>query len=143
MSSGKVICKKCGHFEQVESIPDYDSWSCPLCTQDPKKRKILKITNCGTCSQSYESAGSCPICQTLDDYNVSKFRITTDPNNEWTGNRVITEDATLAVERGERILEERIRDEIQMKEYREQHIEELLVEQNKILAHLAKLEDTK
>jgi len=143
LSSSKVICKKCGHFELVDSIPEYEAYSCPLCTQTPGKMKLLRITHCGTCSQSYESNGSCPQCSILDDYNVSKFRVTTDPNNEWIGDRVITEDATIAVEKGERILRERVRDKIQEKEDRDNNIERLLIEQNKILSQLVDKEKLK
>lgn len=55
----------------------------------------------------------------------------------------VKENALDSVEKGERILRNRVKEEIEAKEKRERNIEALLVEQTKLLKKLVRMEKKK
>ena len=129
-----IICQKCGHYEISELEPEIDDWECSLCSprKDGAIRPLLSVTVCGKCQQTYDSKLDCPNCGPETHTRTYRMgKIGEYPESS------LTEHAKDAVEQGETILRNRVRDAIEDKARREKNIEALLVEQNSLLKKLA------
>jgi hypothetical protein len=62
---------------------------------------------------------------------------------DWGKEPTVKENVVDAVEKGERILKNRVREELEAKEKREKNIERLLIEQNRLLKKLVKVGNKK
>ncbi|MGY5152402.1 MAG: hypothetical protein ACW9XA_09050 [Candidatus Nitrosopumilus sp. bin_6a] len=133
MPDNTIICQKCGHYEVSGEIPDPDDWECSLCSprKDGVIRPLLSVTVCGKCQQTYDSKLDCPNCGPETHTRTYRMgKIGEYPESS------IQEHAKDAVEQGETILRNRVRDAIEEKARREKNIEALLVEQNNLLKKL-------
>jgi hypothetical protein len=137
-SSFKVTCKTCHRYEIVTQLPTIDDWRCSLCSarEDGVKRPLRQLTTCGTCNQVYDSKEDCPNCgfePKTKEYRMGKL-------GDWGKEPKVNENVRDAVEKGETILRKRVREKIEQNEERQINIEKLLIEQNKILKSLLKIE---
>ena len=142
-SQYKIVCNKCQHQEYWDSAPtqdQYDDWRCSLCSPrlDGVKRPLVRVTICGRCNQSYDSKEDCPNCGP----EIKTTKIKYGNIGDWPETRV-TENARQAVESGETILRNRIRNEQEEKADREKNIEKLLLKQTKLLEKLVRMEKKK
>ena len=141
--SYKVICQKCNRYEYHESMPtqeEYDDWQCTLCS--PRKDGVIRpkvsLIVCGKCSQTFPAGEDCPNCGP-----IIKTKTYTMGNIGNPKTATVTEHAMDSVEKGERILKNRVRQEIEAKERRDKNIEALLIEQTKLLKKLVRMEKKK
>jgi hypothetical protein len=136
----KVVCSKCGHYAYTENLPhSISDWDCPLCHTPKGTVRIQNFTKCGTCSQVFNSNESCPNCEKeprTREYRMGKI-------GDWGKEPTVKENVVDAVEKGERILKNRVREELEAKEKREKNIERLLIEQNRLLKKLVKVGNKK
>ena len=94
--------------------------------------RVQQFTKCGTCNQVFNSKESCPNCEVYPrtkEYRIGKL-------GNWGAEPKVSENVKDAVEKGERILKNRVRKEIEERERRDKNIEKLLIEQNKLLKKL-------
>ena len=120
--SYKVICTNCGHYEYQDSMPqesEYDDFFCKLCSRRPDGviRPKVSLIVCGKCNQTYAAGEDCPNCgpeiktKTYTMGNIGNPKTAT-----------VTEHAMDSVEKGERILKNRVRQEIEAKEKRDGYV---------------------
>ena len=122
----------CQRYEIVNSLPTIDEWRCSLCSTEDGVVRVQQFTKCGTCSQVYNSKESCPNCEVFPktkEYRMGKL-------GNWGKEPVVKENVKDAVEKGERILKNRVRNELEERTRRDKNIEKLLIEQNKLLRKL-------
>ena len=130
--SYKLTCKSCNRYEIVERLPTINEWRCTLCSTKDGVVRVQQFTKCGTCSQVYSSKENCPNCETFPktkEYRIGKL-------GNWGAEPVVKENVKDAVEKGERILKNRVRNELEERTRRDKNIEKLLIEQNKLLKKL-------
>jgi hypothetical protein len=139
----KITCNTCQRYEYCDYAPSqeqYDEWRCSLCSPrtDGVKRPLVRVTICGQCNQSYDSKEDCPNCGP----EIKTTKIKYGKIGDWPETRV-TENARQAVESGETILRNRIRNVQEEKAEREKLTLKLLQEQTKLLKKLVRMEKSK
>ena len=142
-SQYKIVCNQCGRYEYCDYAPSqeqYDDWQCTMCgpRKDGVVRPRINLVVCGKCSQTFPLGEDCDNCGPeikTTTYRWGKIGNLTESN--------VSENAIDATEKGETILRNRVRQEIEAKEEREKNIEKLLLKQTKLLEKLVRMEKKK